>query len=118
MTTVLKFVLGLAVAASAGLFMVSATYALAQAFGDEAYDQMLYPAVYAAVALFALVLGLRFSLRAILPAFTFTRLILVAVVAAVLLHLGGYLSLSSDSLKQHADNVQEWMRRAAVAAQE
>ncbi|NQT21335.1 MAG: hypothetical protein HQ592_16635 [Planctomycetes bacterium] len=118
MSRVVKFIVGAAVAALGGLFLISSTYALSQALQDKAYDQMLYPAGYAAVALVVLVIGLRFSLRAIVPAFTFTRLILVAVIVAVLLHLGGYASLSSEKLKQQADNIQNWMRQVAESVPE
>jgi len=115
MNRIVKFLVGLILAAAGGVFLTNATYALWHALDESAYDQMLYPGIYAAVCLIVLLIGLRIALRAIVPGFTFTRLILAAVIFIVVLHIGGYLSLSSEQLKGYADSVQKWMRRASEA---
>ncbi len=74
---------------------------------------MLYPAVYALISFLALLIGLRMTLRALVLGFTFTKLILVTVAVAVVLHLGGYISLSSEQIKGSAQSIQKWMRRAS-----
>jgi len=118
MNRIVKFLAGVVLAAAAGVFLNFSTYALWHALGDQAYDQMLYPGVYGLVSLVVLVIGLRMALRAILPGFTFTRLILVAAIVIGLLHVGGYVSLSSERLQGYADEVQKWMRRAREAVPE
>jgi len=115
MNRIVKFLVGGVLAAAGGVFLNFSTYTLWHALGERAYDQMLYPGIYAVVSLIVLVIGLRMALRAILPGFTFTRLVLVAAIVIGLLHVGGYVSLSSQRLQGYADDVQKWMRRAREA---
>jgi len=113
-----SFLLGALFAAGGGLFLVSSTYALKQAHADGAYREMLFPAIFTVISLIALIGGLRAAIRAILPGFTFTRVILVAALVIGLLHLGGYVSLSSENLREYANKVEQWMRSIARSVPE
>jgi len=113
-----SFLLGALFVAGGGLFLVSSTYAIRQAWADGAYGEMLYPAVFMGISFIALIAGLRAAIRAVIPGFTFTRVIVIGIVLIGLLHVGGYISLSSDGLKRYAARVEEWMRSMARSAPE
>ena len=94
----LKFILGIALLACGGLLLVSSSYALVGAAKEGVAKQALNPLMFAIGSIFAGFIGLRLALRAIIPGFTFTRLILVGIALVLLGHFTGY-ALPAGTMK-------------------
>jgi len=102
-----KFLLGLAVAAVAGLALLGSSYALLDVYREGISRKMLYPGLFVGGSVIGMLIGLRMFLRAIFPSFTFTRLLLITAILIAALHFGGYAMPSNSSLKILVANIKQ-----------
>jgi len=107
MFRVVRFAIGFVFAAGAGLLVLASTYALVRAGGADGRTTL---AVLAAAGLAFLVAGVRVCVRALRPGAGFLRVAAVAAAVLVVLHAGGYASLSLPRLRVLADSVQQKMQ--------
>jgi len=118
MHTLLQLVFGAAVTFIAGISLISSSYALSQAYKAGQTAELAGPVVFGLISLIVLFVGLRTAIRAIIPGFTFMRLIFLGLIVIVVLHIGGYLSLSSERVRSTANSVQQQIRTLLGTIQE
>jgi len=118
MRRLLQLIFGAVVAVIAGLSLISSSYAVSKAYQSGQTAELAGPVVFGLISLIVLFVGLRMAIRAIIPGFTFMKLMFLGLILIVVLHIGGYVSLSSDRVRSTADSVQRQMRSLLATIQE